>query len=324
MTAEVAAIIPTHDRAALLSTTLRSVLWQRDVELEAVVVDDGSSDGTSEVVDRLGDPRVRLVRNETPQGVSAARNRGAALARARWLAFCDDDDLWAPDKLARQVAAAEASGRRWAYGGAVHVSIDLRVTSAQLPPSPDRLVARLPSWNLMPGGSSNVIVRADAFESRGGWDDGLVNLADWDLWARLAQDGLPAEVRAPLIGYRIHDGNASGDVGLILREAKMIDGRYRARLDVGELHHYLAWVYLRRGHRRPAVRHLATAALRGQGRAVAQSVTGLARRRLGKLVPAVRPRSKPGHDEWVAEAETWIASLREAADAAWPVPGTDR
>ena len=219
MIAQVAAIIPTHDRAALLSTTLRSVLWQRDVELEAIVVDDGSSDGTSEVVARLGDPRVRLVRNETPQGVSAARNRGAAEAKARWLAFCDDDDLWAPDKLARQVADAEGSGRRWAYGGAVHVSIDLRVMSAHLPPSPDRLVARLPSWNLMPGGSSNVIVRADAFESRGGWDHGLVNLADWDLWARLAQDGLPAEVRAPLVGYRIHDGNASGDIGLILREA---------------------------------------------------------------------------------------------------------
>ena len=324
MTAEVAAIIPTHDRAALLPTTLRSVLWQRDVELEAVVVDDGSSDETTEVVDRLGDPRVRLVRNETPQGVSAARNRGAAQARARWLAFCDDDDLWAPDKLARQVAAAEASGRRWAYGGAVHVSIDLRVLSAHLPPSPDRLVARLPSWNLMPGGSSNVIVRADAFESCGGWDHGLVNLADWDLWARLAHDGLPAEVRAPLIGYRIHDGNASRDIGLILREANLIDGRYGAQLDTGELHHYLAWVYLRRGYRRPAVRHLASAALRGQGRAVAQTVTGLAQRRFGKLVPAVRPRSKPGHDEWVAEAETWIASLRETGGAAWPVLGSDR
>jgi hypothetical protein len=99
---------------------------------------------------------------------------------------------------------------------------------------------------------------------------------------------------------------------LILREANLIDGRYGAQLDTGELHHYLAWVYLRRGYRRPAVRHLASAALRGQGRAVAQTVTGLAQRRFGKLVPAVRPRSKPGHDEWVAEAETWIASLREA------------
>ena len=316
MTAEVAAIIPTHDRAALLPTTLRSVLWQRDVELEAIVVDDGSSDGTGEVLDRLGDPRVRLVRNETPQGVSAARNRGAARVKARWLAFCDDDDLWAPDKLARQISAAEASGRRWAYGGAVHVSLDLRVTSAQLPPSPDRLVARLPSWNLMPGGSSNVIVRADAFEASGGWDEGLVNLADWDLWARFAGAGPPADVRAPLVGYRIHGGNASGDVGLILREARLIDGRFGAKLDVGELHHYLAWVYLRRGHRRPALRHLAKAAARGQARAVARSVTGLAQRRLARVIPAVRPRLQPVHEEWLAEAESWIAPLRDGGGSA--------
>jgi glycosyltransferase involved in cell wall biosynthesis len=316
MTADVAAIVPTHDRAALLLTTLRSVLWQRDVSLEVIVVDDGSADGTDEVVERMADPRIRLVRHEIPKGVSAARNHGAAQARAAWLAFCDDDDLWAPDKLARQVAAADASGRAWAYGGAVHVSIDLRVMSAHLPPTPERLVARLPSWNLMPGGSSNVVVRADAFASVGGWDEGLVNLADWDLWARLAQAGPPADVRAPLVGYRIHGGNASRDAGLILREASLIDGRYGARLDLGEVHHYLAWVYLRRGRRRPAVRHLATAAARGHGRAVARSVTGLAQRGLGRLVPAVRPRPKPDHEAWVAEAEAWIARLREAGGPA--------
>ena len=107
MTADVAAIVPTHDRADLLTTTLRSVLWQRGVSLEVVVVDDGSSEAMDTVVERVGDPRVRVVRNETPEGVCAARNRGAAETDARWLAFCDDDDLWAPDKLARQVAAAE-------------------------------------------------------------------------------------------------------------------------------------------------------------------------------------------------------------------------
>ena len=316
MSADVAAIVPTHDREKLLSSTLRSVLWQRDVELEVIVVDDGSSDGTGEAVEGMGDPRIRLVRNETPHGVCAARNRGAAETRASWLAFCDDDDLWAPDKLARQVAAAEASGRAWAYGGAVHVAIDLRVLSAHLPPSPDRLVARLPSWNLMPGGSSNVIVRADAFEASGGWDEDLVNLADWDLWARLAGAGPPADVRAPLVGYRIHGGNASGDVGLILREARLIDGRFGAKLDLGELHHYLAWVYLRRGHRRPALRHLAMAAARGQGRAVARSVTGLARRGLARVIPAVGPRPQPNHEEWLAEAETWIAPLRDGGRSA--------
>ncbi|HEX6207479.1 MAG TPA: glycosyltransferase family 2 protein, partial [Actinomycetota bacterium] len=111
MTPEISAIVPTHNRAGLLTTTLRTVLWQRDVSLEVVVVDDGSSDATADLVEGLGDPRVRLVRHDAPRGVSTARNRGASEARGDWLAFCDDDDLWAPDKLARQLAAARDGDR---------------------------------------------------------------------------------------------------------------------------------------------------------------------------------------------------------------------
>lgn len=312
MTPEIAAVVPTHNRAALLTTTLRTALWQRDVSLEVIVVDDGSSDETSAVVAGLGDPRIRLIRHDTPQGVSAARNRGASEARAGWLAFCDDDDLWAPDKLARQLAAARDAGRIWAYGGAVHVGLDLRVLSVKPPPSPERFVDRLPAWSLMPGGSSNAVVRADTFRTAGGWDPTLVNLADWDLWARLAREGPPACVDAPLVGYRIHPGNASADTGLVLREARLLDGRYGAGLDYGELHHYLAWVYLRSGRRRPAVAHLARAAARGQVVGVTRALTMLATRRAARWMPVLRPRRSATERTWRAEAEMWLARLREA------------
>jgi glycosyltransferase involved in cell wall biosynthesis len=311
MRPDISAVIPTHDRADLLATTLRTVLWQRDTSLEAIVVDDGSSDDVAAAVAVLRDPRVRLIRHEVPQGVSTTRNRGAAEARAPWLAFCDDDDLWAPTKLARQLEAAHAAGRTWAYGGAVHVSLDLRVLSAKRPPSPERLTTALPAWNLVPGGSSNVIVRADAFRAAGGWDPSLVNLADWDLWARLAREGPPACVAAPVVGYRIHPGNASADTGLILREARVLDGRYGAKLDYGELHHYLAWVYLRAGRRRPAVGHLVRAAARGQARSVARAVTSLASRRLARGLPILRPRQDAADLAWIGEADTWVARLRE-------------
>ena len=100
-TPEVSVVVPTHNRSGLLAQTLHSVLWQRGVDLEVLVVDDGSADDTAEMVAGLADPRIRLLRHDHPQGVSAARNRGVAAASGRWLAFCDDDDLWAPDKLAR-------------------------------------------------------------------------------------------------------------------------------------------------------------------------------------------------------------------------------
>lgn len=305
----ITAVIPTHDRQGLLATTLRTVLWQRDVSLEVIVVDDGSTDGTAMMVQGLRDPRVRLLRNERPEGVSAARNRGAAEARTSWLAFCDDDDLWAPDKLVNQLAAARAVGSDWAYGGAVHVNIHLAVLSAKRPPDPARLVSVLPGWNLMPGGSSNVIMRAEVFQAAGGWDVGLINLADWDLWARLAREGGPACVDSPLVGYRIHPGNASADTGLILREARILDERYGAKVDYGELHHYLAWVHLRSGHRRPAVRHLAQAAVRGQARDVARVLVHLAGRRMARLSGR---QARPPGDDWTSEAETWVAALRDA------------
>jgi glycosyltransferase involved in cell wall biosynthesis len=309
MRPEVTAVIPTHNRARLLVNTLRTVLWQRDVSIEVVVVDDGSTDDTAKAVEQLADPRIRLIRNDRPQGVSAARNRGAEQGQAAWLAFCDDDDLWAPDKLASQLAAARAVGSGWAYGGAVHVNIHLAVLSAKRPPDPARLVSVLPGWNLMPGGSSNVIVRADVFRAAGEWDVSLINLADWDLWVRLAREGGPACVDAPLVGYRIHSGNASADTGLILREARVLSERYGAEIDYGELHHYLGWVHLRSGHWRPAVRHFARAAVSGQARDVTRVLAHLAGRRMARIS---RRQARPPGDDWVSEAEAWVAPLRDA------------
>lgn len=311
MKPEISVVIPTHDRRELFQLTLRTVLAQRDVDLEVVVVDDGSTEDIAAASMHLNDPRIRVVRHSRPLGVSTARNHGAEQAAGAWLAFCDDDDLWAPDKLVRQLAAAAGSRRRWAYGGAVRVDSTLAIISGNPPPSPEELIRRIPSWNLMPGGSSNAIVRADAFRAAGGWDATLVNLADWDLWARLAQGGLPACTTAPLVGYRIHNGNASGDTQLVLREARMLDGRYGARIDYGELHHYIAWVCLRSGRRRPAIVHFARAAASGQIRGAARSVIGLARAQAARLLPPRQARTRQ-QSAWIAEAEKWIAPVRDA------------
>jgi glycosyltransferase involved in cell wall biosynthesis len=308
MRPEITAIIPTHNRRDLLQLTLRTVLGQRDVDLEVLVVDDGSTDDTAAVVTGLGDRRIRLIRHHRPTGVSTARNHGAEEANGEWLAFCDDDDLWAPDKLARQLAAAARAGRAWSYGGAVRINRALRIMGGTPPPVPERLAERLPSWNLVPGGSSNVIVRAEVFTQAGCWDPALVNLADWDLWIRLNRLGPPACVSEPLVGYRIHPSNASANTALILAEARLMDGRYGNRTDYGELHYYLAWVCLRSGRRRPAAAHFAQAAARGQVSSVVRSLAGLARGRLRQRFGRLRPDADGA---WRNRAEAWLADLRE-------------
>lgn len=103
-------IIPTHNRVDCLPTALASVLRQTWSDLEVLVVDDASTDGTAEYLARFPDPRVRVVRLDRQQGAGGARNEGLKRLRNEWIAFQDSDDCWAPRKLEKQMAAADRSG----------------------------------------------------------------------------------------------------------------------------------------------------------------------------------------------------------------------
>src|SRR3546814_12849880 len=106
-TPETAVIIPTWNRRDLSARGIDSVLAQTRPVGEIIVVDDGSSDGTGEyLADRYGE-RIVYVRQDNA-GVSAARNRGLALARGRYLALLDSDDEWSPEKTPRQVGSLAA------------------------------------------------------------------------------------------------------------------------------------------------------------------------------------------------------------------------
>jgi glycosyltransferase involved in cell wall biosynthesis len=311
---DVSVVVPTHNRRELLASTLKTILWQRDTNLEVVVVDDGGRDPdvVPQVIADVADDRVVLVRNTVPTGVSAARNLGIATARGSWVAFCDDDDLWAPDKLALQLAAARSTGRGWVYTGAVKIDLNQHVIGGLPPPAPEVALARLPHVNPIPGGCSGVLASAAALRQAGGFDSGLVNLADWDMWMRLALTGPPAFVPQPLVAYRIHPLNASRDTALILAEARSLDQRYGSRLDYGALYHYLAWVHLRSGRGRSAVRFYALAATHGTFGAPMADLWWKLRERLGVDgfdLPGQR-RQRVLRAEWRAASEAWLCVLR--------------
>jgi glycosyltransferase involved in cell wall biosynthesis len=308
---DVSVVIPTHDRRRLLGQTLRSVLAQRGVEVEVVVVDDGSSDGTAEAVAALGDRRVRLLRQQRPRGVASARNLGAAAAQAAWVAFLDDDDLWAPDKLARQLGRAQAEGRDWVYAGAVEVDGAGRLLGGSPPPSPEALLAELRRRNPMPAGSSNVVVRAALLTEVGGFDPALRHLADWDLWLRLARRGRPAWVAAPLVAYRIHPAQATMDTTGMAAEARVLAARHGA--DPAAVHRWAAWSQLRAGRRRAAVAAYAAAVRTGD-------LASLARMAVALLSPqptqVPRPwRRAAAAQDWHLAARAWLEELATAERA---------
>jgi glycosyltransferase involved in cell wall biosynthesis len=314
---EVSVVIPTHNRCQLLELTLRSAFAQRNVAFEVVVVDDGSTDDTCRLLRSFGD-RVRVVRHERPGGVSAARNHGIAEARSRWVAFLDDDDLWAPDKLAYQLEALRCSDRRWAYAGAVDITTNHRVLAGEAPAPPERVVKELMATNMIPAGASNVIVLKDWLPAPPVFDGSLYHSADWDLWIRLARQGPPAWVPKPLVAYRFHAGSASLDLPGMFAETDEIERRHGAVVNRNDFNRHLGRLAKRAGWSRAALRHYSRAAAGDRRYLVREFVPDVYRLavevawsrvgRWGIRRRAPGPRRDP-HKKWKDEAQLWIDRL---------------
>jgi glycosyltransferase involved in cell wall biosynthesis len=312
---EVSVVVPTRNRSRLLALTLRSVLGQRDVDLEVVVVDEASTDDTVDVISNFCDTRIRVVHHDTPHGVAGARSRGWQEATGEWIAFVDDDDLWAPGKLTSQLTAAREMGRHWAYVGVINIDADGLVISGVPPPPPEQVVEHLPAYNAIPGGGSNVVARRALLDAVGPFDARHYNTEDWEMWLRLAKHGHPAWVPRPLLAYRVHTRNASLKIDAILAGAALIEQAHGARVDYGMLYRWFAETSLRLGRRVEALRYFALAAARGQARSVLHELTVIARRRVARPLGWVGAGASGSCEveEWRAQALPWLDELAETA-----------
>jgi glycosyltransferase involved in cell wall biosynthesis len=267
-----------------------------------------------------------VLRQALPHGVCAARNRGVAEAEGSWIAFIDDDDLWAPDKLMSQVRAAEDESRGWAYVGAVNVSEDLRLLGGAPPAAPEDVVSALPRVNLIPGGCSGVIVRRDLLPGDP-FDPSCPYAEDWDLWIRLSRLDRPARVSRPLVGYRVHAGNRSLDTMGMVAMLDVIEARYGGPADRATFYRHLARVCQRASRQGEALRFYLRAAAADHSylrrdflpdlREVAQGVGHRVRSHLGLqrwVGPqgdrARRPaRRYAAQQSWIDQARPWLDEL---------------
>ncbi len=187
---EVTVVIPTHNRAHLVGRAITSALAQTLADFEVIVVDDGSTDETAEVVRSLADPRLRLVQLSRKAGDCRARNAGIQGALGELVAFLDDDDEWLPQKLARQVARLRAEPDPLATVVYCRCVRHDDATGRSGPvPGPvyegDVFERLLLGWG--PVTSSAVMVRRPALLRAGGFDAAFLTAGDHDLWLRLAQ-----------------------------------------------------------------------------------------------------------------------------------------
>ena len=315
-TPEVSVVIPTRNRAALLlAHGVRSALTQEDVELELIVVDDGSTDDTAEQVRAIGDDRVRVVRHEEPRRLAGARNAGVDVATAPWLAFLDDDDLWSPRKLRTQLDAAAAVGAEWVYADTIAVDEELRVLEADDFPPPADLPDLLLTGNHVPGGGSCVVARTDAVRAAGRFDESLLFFTDWDMWLRLVRRGLPAACDEVLVARLVHPTNMLFREGpTVLESLEQMLGKHRevTRGDRLAIAQWVAQRYRVAGHPRQAARYYLDAALRyrSAGNAVAaagalfgepglRGASRLLRLARGASHLDERPRAAPVDPPWL-------------------------
>ncbi len=176
-------IIPTHNRAHTISRAIESVIKQSLPPAEIIIVDDGSTDGTAELVQNSF-PNCRYLHQQN-RGVSSARNSGIAVASGKWLAFLDSDDEWMPDKLAAQSAILEANPDLYlCHTEEIWVRNGKRVNQMKKHAKRGGWIFQhcLPLCAISP---SSVIIHHSLFEAVGLFDETLPACEDYDLWLRI-------------------------------------------------------------------------------------------------------------------------------------------
>jgi glycosyltransferase involved in cell wall biosynthesis len=262
----VSAVIPVHNGAAYVAEAIRSALSQTRPPIECLVIDDGSTDATPDVVRQFGD-EVRYVRLDRV-GVSAARNRGSELAKGGLVAFLDHDDVWMASKLEQQVETLNAQSATLGLcamqvvdeHGTVRRTLHLRARE-------DLLSGMLmfDGTETVSCGSTGLVRRAELLRM-GGFDSLLSVSADWDLLFRMLLAGRVAYVDAPLVRYRVHGTNMSRNIVAMEHDmtyafAKAFSDprlpeplRERKRQAFGRLYRMLGGSYMQNGQRGDAVR----------------------------------------------------------------------
>lgn len=219
---KVSVIIPSYNSEKVVPLTIASALEQTFTDMEVIVVDDGSTDGTRQALARFGN-RIRYIYQENKKH-SGARNTGIKAAQGEYLAFLDSDDLWLPQKIERQVeilnqhpdvvlvcCVAEYIDQLGNPARSSGISIERH---AGVDEEPSTWTSRLFLGDAVPGGGSSAMVRRSALIQAGMFDEGLDYAEDWDTWMRLSFLGKFVLIPDHLILFRV-----SGWERILRREA---------------------------------------------------------------------------------------------------------
>ncbi|HJX30341.1 MAG TPA: glycosyltransferase family 2 protein [Thermodesulfobacteriota bacterium] len=184
---QVSVIIPTYNRAHLLSRAIKSALDQTFQDFEIIIVDDASTDDTDKLVASFHDSRIRYIQHEKNHGGGAARNSAIKQAQGDYLAFLDSDDEWLPDKLEKQMKLFNGTSKKIGLVAAGAVDIRNQIPYAYyIPKFRGDIFKRILIENCV-GLTAIAVVRKECLDKAGLFDESLRGSEDWDLWIRIVQ-----------------------------------------------------------------------------------------------------------------------------------------
>lgn len=214
---KVSVIISTYNRAEYLKKAIASVLAQTFKDFELLIVDDCSSDNTSQLVENSTDTRIRYIRNNSNKGIAAVRNIGVNNSIGTYIAFLDDDDEWLPDKLEMQVRMLEPSSPKLGaiYTGVASINTaNNKVVKITIPQYRGNILKRILLQNFIT--TSSIVLKKACFEKIGLFDEKITYAEDFDMWIRISKEFEFDYVEEPLVKHRIHENSISGNYTAVI------------------------------------------------------------------------------------------------------------
>jgi len=213
-TPRVSVILPTYNRAHIVSRAIQSVLDQTYQDFEIIIVDDGSSDKTKEVIQKFTDRRIRYVRHQQNKGGSAARNTGIKFAKGEYIAFQDSDDEWLPQKLKIQMETFEIvpSEVGVIYTDMLRIKKDEEVEYWHSPTVVyGNLLNPKLEYQVFGIGIQSTLVKRECFNKVGCFDKRFPRYIDLDLLIRLLKNYHFYHIKKPLVKYWVTEGISSNN-----------------------------------------------------------------------------------------------------------------
>lgn len=224
----VSVIIPVYNGEKFIATTLRSVIHQSYSNWEIIIINDGSTDNTLNIVSDLKDPRIKII-SQNNSGVSASRNAGIGSANGNYLAFLDADDFWHKNNLEKKISFLENNPDiDFVFSDMNNADENLNVTGPAPIGKDKNILEDLLLWNgeVIPGPSSNVVARKKCFDSGIRFDPRLTTIADQHFTVQMAFGFTGKRIPEVLWDYRILPGSMSRSLAVMEKDALQVYSIY--------------------------------------------------------------------------------------------------